>query len=203
MGPRSKRGHLPLLGPRRSPILESNEEGEMPVLMRQDQRFDHASAAFERLSKIRGRGGFQHAIAFGQPATIKHLEPLSTERTSGSIELGRAEWRGVARAMRAADRRVSARALVFGSAGSSSLRRNTSRGSVPSRSRASRSRGSSSRSRGSSAVRGSCSSHGRTLVRQTLPCVAVCDRSWQLESNNRARLHHLAVILVGPLLGPL
>jgi hypothetical protein len=45
--------------------------------------------------------------------------------------------------------------------------------------------------------------HGRTLIRQTLPCVAMCDRSWRLDSNNRHHLHHLAVILVGPLLGPL
>jgi hypothetical protein len=45
--------------------------------------------------------------------------------------------------------------------------------------------------------------HGRTLASKTLPRVAVCDRSWRLVSNNRQRLHHLAVILVGPLLGPL
>jgi hypothetical protein len=44
--------------------------------------------------------------------------------------------------------------------------------------------------------------HGRTLARKTLPRVAACDRSWRLDSNNRHHLHHLAVILVGPLLGP-
>ena len=45
--------------------------------------------------------------------------------------------------------------------------------------------------------------HGRDLARRNLPRVAACDRSWRLHSNNRQHLHHLAVILVGPLLGPL
>jgi hypothetical protein len=36
-----------------------------------------------------------------------------------------------------------------------------------------------------------------------LPHVASCDHFWRLDSNNRHHLHHLAVILVGPLLGPL
>jgi len=39
---------------------------------------------------MRRRGGFQRGIAFGQPATVEHLEPLSKERTSGPIEVGRA-----------------------------------------------------------------------------------------------------------------
>ena len=45
--------------------------------------------------------------------------------------------------------------------------------------------------------------HGRALARKTLLRVAVSDRSWRLDSNNRHHLHHLAAILVGPLLGPL
>jgi hypothetical protein len=45
--------------------------------------------------------------------------------------------------------------------------------------------------------------HGRALEWKPLPHFAVCDRSWRLASSNRQRLHHLAVILVGPLLGPL
>src|SRR5262249_27023793 len=44
--------------------------------------------------------------------------------------------------------------------------------------------------------------HGHSLLRKT-PCVAGCDRSWPPGANNRHHLHHLAVILVGPLLGPL
>jgi hypothetical protein len=44
--------------------------------------------------------------------------------------------------------------------------------------------------------------HG-VLQSVMLPCVAVRDRFWRLDSSNRQRLHHLAVILVGPLLGPL
>ena len=62
----------------------------MPVLMRQDDRLDSASTVFERLPQISGRGAFPYDIAFGQPATVEHLEQLSTEGTSGSIELGRA-----------------------------------------------------------------------------------------------------------------
>jgi hypothetical protein len=45
--------------------------------------------------------------------------------------------------------------------------------------------------------------HGVLQSRMLPCCVAVCDRFWRLVSNNRQRLHHLAVILVGPLLGPL
>jgi hypothetical protein len=41
--------------------------------------------------------------------------------------------------------------------------------------------------------------HGFLL---SLPHVASRDRSWRPVSNNRHHLHHLAVILVGPLLGP-
>ena len=43
----------------------------------------------------------------------------------------------------------------------------------------------------------------RTLPRKTLPCVAVSDRCWRLDSSNRHHLHHLAAILAGPLLGAL
>jgi hypothetical protein len=42
--------------------------------------------------------------------------------------------------------------------------------------------------------------HGFLLLS---PHVASRDRSWRPVSNNRQHLHHLAVILVGPLLGPL
>jgi hypothetical protein len=45
--------------------------------------------------------------------------------------------------------------------------------------------------------------HCRSLAKRTPPRVAVRARSWRLDSNNRHHLHHLAVILVGPLLGPL
>ncbi len=45
--------------------------------------------------------------------------------------------------------------------------------------------------------------HCRTLAWKTLPRIAACDRCWRLDSNNRHHLHHLAAILVGPLLGPL
>src|SRR5262249_15111441 len=90
VGPRPRKRHLSLLGPRRPPILESNQEGEMSVLMRQDDRFDSAATVFEHLSESRGRGAFPHGIAVGQPATVEHLEQLSTEGMSGPDELGRA-----------------------------------------------------------------------------------------------------------------
>lgn len=44
--------------------------------------------------------------------------------------------------------------------------------------------------------------HGRTFGWKPLPHVAACDHFWRLHSSNRQRLHHLAAILVGPLLGP-
>ena len=62
----------------------------MTVLMRQNDRFDSPSTVFQRLSEARRRNTFQHGIAVNQPATVEHLEPFSTEGTSGQIELGRA-----------------------------------------------------------------------------------------------------------------
>src|SRR5262249_36782030 len=44
--------------------------------------------------------------------------------------------------------------------------------------------------------------HGPLLSSNPLPHVAWCDHFWRLDSNNRHHLHRLAVILVGPLLGP-
>ena len=61
----------------------------MTVLMREDDRFDPASAVLQRLFEMRRRGGFQHGITFAQPAAIEQLEPLATVGTSGQIELGR------------------------------------------------------------------------------------------------------------------
>jgi len=62
----------------------------MPVLMRQDQRFDSSGPVFDRLSESGGRGALQNGLTVGQPATIEHFEPLAAERPSGTVEIARA-----------------------------------------------------------------------------------------------------------------